>query len=150
MAGRRPEPPRLEPARAHVPWVRLLGNLGMAHVVAAGAWLLGDPAFRVDPASATVTGARFTDEAAIRAKTGLVGGVRPTLFILATRRMEEDLEQMPTVVRADVTRGANDLSILRQPRDGEAAAEDLLVTAGLYAAQQATQALGLRREAGRG
>jgi hypothetical protein len=83
--------------------VRLLGILGMAAVVAAGAWLLGDPAFRVDPAGVTVTGARFTDAAAIRARTGLGGGARPTLFILATRQMESDIEQLPTVVRADVT-----------------------------------------------
>jgi hypothetical protein len=75
----------------------------MAGVVAVGAWLMGDPSFRVDPGSVTVSGARFTDEAAIRARTGLTGDARPTLFILGTRRMEVDIARLPTVVRADVT-----------------------------------------------
>jgi hypothetical protein len=74
----------------------------MAVVVGVGAWLMGDQTFRVDPRSVTVTGARFTDESAIRAATGLVGDVRPSLFVLATRRMESDLERLPTVARADV------------------------------------------------
>lgn len=86
-----------------MPWARVLGVFGMAGVVAAGAWLLGDPMFRVDPRAVTVTGARFTDVAAIRATTGLVGDVRPSLFVVATRRMEADLERLPTVERADVT-----------------------------------------------
>jgi hypothetical protein len=80
----------------------VLGVLGMAAVVAAGAWFLGDPMFRVDPRTVVITGARFTDEAAIRARTGLQGDVRPSLFVIATRRMESDLETMPTVIRADV------------------------------------------------
>jgi hypothetical protein len=75
----------------------------MAGVLAVGAWFLGDPTFRVDPRTVTVSGARFMDDAQIRRVTGLVGDVRPSLFVLATRRMEADLEQMPTVVRADVT-----------------------------------------------
>lgn len=75
----------------------------MAAVVAVGAWFLGDPMFRVDPATVTVAGARFTDESLIRRTTGLVGDIRPSLFILATRRMEADIEQLPTVVSADVT-----------------------------------------------
>lgn len=102
-AGRRPEPLRPAPEQAQVPWPRVLGVLGMAAVVAAAAWFLGDPMFRVEPRTVTVTGARFTDEAAIRASTGLVGDVRPSLFILATRRMEAHIERLPTVVRADVT-----------------------------------------------
>jgi hypothetical protein len=75
----------------------------MASVVAAGAWFLGDPTFRVDPRTVTVVGARFTDASRVREVTGLVGDSRPSLFVLATRRMEADLERMPTVVRADVT-----------------------------------------------
>lgn len=86
-----------------MPWTRVLGVLGMAAVVAAGAWFLGDPMFRVDPTTVTVTGARFTDGSAIRATTGLVGATRPSLFILATRQMEADIERLPTVLRADVT-----------------------------------------------
>ena len=43
------------------------------------------------------------EDVEIRRMTGLVGDVRPSLFVLATRRMEADLETMPTVVRADVT-----------------------------------------------
>jgi hypothetical protein len=86
-----------------VPWARVLGVFGMAAVVGVGAWLLGDPTFRVDPGTVRVTGARFTDESAIRATTGLVGSVRPSLFVIATRRMEADLERLPTVERADVT-----------------------------------------------
>lgn len=103
VAGRRPEPPRPAREPARVPWARVLGVLGMAGVVAIGAWFLGDPTFRVDPRTVAVTGARFTDEAVIRRTTGLVGDVRPSLFILATRRMEADLESLPTVSRADVT-----------------------------------------------
>jgi hypothetical protein len=75
----------------------------MAAVVGVGAWFLGDPTFRVDPRTVTLTGARFTDDVEIRRMTGLVGDVRPSLFVLATRRMEADLERMPTVVRADIT-----------------------------------------------
>ncbi len=75
----------------------------MAAVVGIGAWLLGDPMFRVDPRAVAVSGARFTDEAAIRERTGLLGDVRPSLFVIATRRMESDLERLPTVMRADVT-----------------------------------------------
>lgn len=103
VAGRRPEPlrPVREPAR--VPWARVLGMLGMAAVVAVGAWFLGDPMFRVDPRTVAISGARFTDEAVIRATTGLVDGVRPSLFVIATRRMEDDLGSLPTVSRADVT-----------------------------------------------
>lgn len=86
-----------------MPWARVLGVFGMAAVVGLGAWFLGDPMFRVDPATVGVTGARFTDESAIRATTGLVGSVRPSVFVIATRRMEADLERLPTVERADVT-----------------------------------------------
>lgn len=75
----------------------------MAAAVAVGAWFLGDPTFRVDPRTVTVTGARFTDESAIRAQTGLVGDVRPSVFVLGTRRMESLIETLPTVLRADVT-----------------------------------------------
>lgn len=103
VAGRRPEPIRPTRERAQVPWARVLGVLGMACVVGVGAWLLGDPMFRVDARAVVVSGARFTDEGAIRATTGLVGDVRPSLFIIATRRMEADLEALPTVSRADVT-----------------------------------------------
>jgi len=85
-----------------VPWARVLGVFGMAGVVAVGAWFLGDPTFRVDPRTVTVTGARFTDETAIRSTTGLVGNVRPSVFVIATRRMEADLERLPTVLRAAV------------------------------------------------
>lgn len=75
----------------------------MAGVVAVGAWFMGDPTFRVDPREVQVSGARFTDPSEIRRVTGLVGDVRPSVFVLATRRMEADLELMPTVVRAKVT-----------------------------------------------
>jgi hypothetical protein len=75
----------------------------MAAVVGVGAWFLGDPTFRVDPRTVTVSGARFTHDSEILQTTGLVGDVRPSLFVLATRRMEALLEQLPTVVRADVT-----------------------------------------------
>jgi hypothetical protein len=103
VAGRRPEAQRGAPEPSTIPWPRVLGVLGMAAVVGVGAWFLGDPTFRVDPRGVTVTGARFTDESAIRARTGLMGDARPSVFVLATRRMESDLEAMPTVVRADVT-----------------------------------------------
>ena len=103
VAGRRPEPQRITPEATPIPWARVLGVLGMAGVIAVGAWFLGDPTFRVDPRTVRVSGARFTDAEAIRRMTGLAGDVRPSLFVLATRRMEADLETMPTVVRADVT-----------------------------------------------
>jgi hypothetical protein len=86
-----------------VPWPRVLGVAGMAGVVAVGAWLLGDPMFRVDPRTVAISGARFTDTSAILHQTGLEGDARPTVFILGTRRMESAIEQLPMVRRADVT-----------------------------------------------
>ncbi len=104
VAGRRPDPtrPAGRPRRRVPAWPRIVGVAGMVAVLGGGWWALSDPMFQVGAEQVTVDGAHFTSEAQVRQLTGLVGDASASVFALATRRMETSIEQLPTVLRADV------------------------------------------------
>ncbi len=77
----------------------------MAGVVGVGALMVcltSDPFLRVDPATVTIDGLRYTDPAEVRSRMGLTGPVRPATVTISTRSMEHTIAQLPTVASVKV------------------------------------------------
>lgn len=88
---------------------RLLAALGLAGVSAAFYWISVSRQFAVDPAAVTISGATYTDTAAIQADLGLGpddGSERAAsarnLFRLPTNEMQRRIASLPAVLSAEV------------------------------------------------